>query len=200
MRGRQGRLLGAVRTLRPTGSTRPITARPARGPVRARRTLGVLSTRSANWTFRARRALGVFAAGPTSWTLASRVFAARLIATRRACRSLARVPGAFSGFSSSTRTLRALTSSTVATIGVSLLAVTPSAPTFGGVRDDDVGALFRLGNEFEAFVSGIERGGGLGRHDGEDFNTFHVLLDVGAIDVANDWPTGDERRLKDALG
>jgi hypothetical protein len=91
-------------------------------------------------------------------------------------------------------------SSAVATSGVSLLAVTPSAPTFRGVRDDDVGALFRLGNEFEAFVSGIERGGGLGRHDGEDFNTFHVLLDVGAIDVANDWPTGDERRLKDALG
>jgi hypothetical protein len=80
------------------------------------------------------------------------------------------------------------------------VTVTTCAPALGGVGDDDVWALLRARNEFESLVTWIERGGGLGRHDGEHFNAFHVLLNVGAIDVAHDGTAVDERDVQDTLG
>jgi hypothetical protein len=45
--------------------------------------------------------------------------------------------------------------------------------------------LLGRGDELEAFVTRVEGGGGLGRHDRQHLYPLHVLLNVGAIDVAN---------------
>jgi len=59
--------------------------------------------------------------------------------------------------------------------------------------------LFRVGNEFDALVARIDGRCGLGRHDRKNFNTFHVLLDICAIDVADDWSARNERCVKYAF-
>jgi hypothetical protein len=66
------------------------------------------------------------------------------------------------------------------------LSVATGSTSLGRVRDYDVGALLGRGDELEAFVTRVEGRGGLGRHDRKHLYTFHVLLNVGAIDVAND--------------
>jgi hypothetical protein len=80
------------------------------------------------------------------------------------------------------------------------VAVATCASALRGVGDDDVGTLLRARNEFKSLVTRIERGGGLGRHDGEHLDAFHVLLNVGAIDVAHDRSTVDECDVQDTLG
>ena len=65
--------------------------------------------------------------------------------------------------------------------------------TLGRVGDDDVRALLRLRNQFEALVARIERRRGLRRSHREDFNALHVLLDVGAVDIADHGSTGTAR-------
>jgi hypothetical protein len=49
-----------------------------------------------------------------------------------------------------------------------------------------------LWNEFEAFVLRIEWGSSLGGHNREDLDTLHVLLNIGAVDVADYRSAGDE--------
>jgi hypothetical protein len=81
-----------------------------------------------------------------------------------------------------------------------MIVVSSGTSSFAGVGHDDVGSLFCFGDEFYAFVLGIKWGSSLRRSDGENFDPLHVLLDVGAIDVANNRSTRDERRLEYALG
>jgi hypothetical protein len=66
------------------------------------------------------------------------------------------------------------------------LAVATGSTAFGGVGDNDVGTLLGRRDELETFVARIQGRGGLGRHDREDFDSLHVLLNVGTIDVADD--------------
>jgi hypothetical protein len=79
------------------------------------------------------------------------------------------------------------------------LAVATRATALGSVCHDDVGTLLDGGNEFQALVARIEGGGGLGRHDRQDLNPLHVLLDVGAIDVADHRAAVDQRDVQHAL-
>jgi hypothetical protein len=82
------------------------------------------------------------------------------------------------------------------------MAVTIATGTtaLGGVRDNDVWTLLGGRNQFESLVTRVKGRSGLGRHDRQDLDAFHVLLDVSAIDIAHDRTTVDERDVQDALG
>jgi hypothetical protein len=162
------------------------------------RTLGTARTTASIRTRRSRGAvgacvsLGVFTPRTTGWRFTSGAFATGMITARRARWALARRIDALTGLSSSTWTLRSLTSGSVATVRVALLTVTSRAATLRGVRDHDVGPLLHFRNEFEAFVSRIEWGSRLGSHDRKNLDALHVLLNIGAIDVADHRAAGDE--------
>jgi hypothetical protein len=72
------------------------------------------------------------------------------------------------------------------------VTISTCASALGGVGDDDVRTLLCGRNQFKSLVTWIERGGGLGRHDRQNLNAFHVLLNVGAVDVAYDRTTVNE--------
>jgi hypothetical protein len=79
------------------------------------------------------------------------------------------------------------------------VAITTRTSAFGGVGDDDVWTLLCGRNQLKSLVTRIERGGGLGRHDGQDFDALHVLLNVGAIYVTHDGAAIDKRGVQDTL-
>jgi hypothetical protein len=83
---------------------------------------------------------------------------------------------------------------------VALFSITTRSTTFARVRHHDVGTFLRLLNEFEALVARIDGRRRLGSGHREHFNTLHVLLNVGAIDVTYLGSTGNERDRQDTLG
>jgi hypothetical protein len=123
-----------------------------------------------------------------------------MLGSRSASRALARRAGTISGLATRRWALRALSAGAVTSIRVAALTVAPCAAALRGVRDYHVGSLLHFRNHFEPLVLWIEGGSGLRGHDRENLDALHVLLNIGAVHVADDRAAGDERRLKDALG
>jgi hypothetical protein len=82
---------------------------------------------------------------------------------------------------------------------LTVVAVVSTTPTLGCVGDDDVGTLLGGRNEFETFVARVEGRGALGRHDRQHLDALHVLLDVGAVDVAHHGAARYQRGVEDTL-
>jgi len=112
------------------------------------------------------------------------------LGTRRRTFSASRSFCATRTILAATRTILSTTRATFATAWTTFATTiralaTRTTATLRRVGHHHVGTLFRVRNEFNALVARIDGRGSLGRHDRKYFNTFHVLLDISAIDVTD---------------
>ena len=64
----------------------------------------------------------------------------------------------------------------------------------------DVGTRGGLGDDLDALTAQVKGGSGLERQDGRNFDTFHVLLNIGTELGSDSRATGEQRGSQRSLG